>query len=218
MEKLTLSSLSKVTLKRLVNLEERNFAILEWLQVDSISLTAEEQQQVQFIQSRLHRSHAHLMNEATLWARVIYPLLGLAEQGNIQAWSGVSLQAQYVHFEIEGIADGVLGEATLDGIESPYLVVIETKRGVENQNPLCQLYGQILAAAHINWKDNGKTPQEMFGCYTIADNWTFVRAEIEGFESDKPSLQIEASREYSELSEAPTILKILKGIVAKHFH
>jgi len=30
-------------LKRLVNLEERDLATLEWLQVDSISLTAEEQ-------------------------------------------------------------------------------------------------------------------------------------------------------------------------------
>jgi hypothetical protein len=218
MEKLTLSGLSKATLKRLVNLEERDLATLEWLQVDSISLTAEEQQQVQFIQSRLLRYRAHLMNEATLWARVIYPLLGLAEQGNIQAWAGVSLQAQYVHFEIEGIADGVLGKAAIDGIESPYLVVVETKRGVENQNPLFQLYGQILAAAHINWENNGKSPQEMFGCYTIADSWTFVRAAIDGLDSDKPTLQIEASREYSEPSEAPTILKILKGIVARHLH
>jgi len=218
MEKLTLSGLSKATLKRLVNLEERDLATLEWLQVDSIPLTEEEQQQVQFVQSRLHRYRAHLMNEATLWARVIYPLLGLAEQGNIQAWAGVPLQAQYVHFEIEGIADGVLGKAAMDGIESPYLVVVETKRGVENQNPLFQLYGQILAAAHINWENSGKSPQEMFGCYTIADSWTFVRAEIDGFDSDKPTLQIEASREYSEPSEAPTILKILKGIVARHLH
>jgi len=44
MEKLTWSGLSKATLKRLVNLEERDLATLEWLQVDPIPLTAEEQQ------------------------------------------------------------------------------------------------------------------------------------------------------------------------------
>lgn len=215
MEKLVLSDLSKATLKRLVTIQEQNPITLEWLQVDSIALTEAEQQQVQFIQARLLRYHAHLMNEATLWARAIYPLLGLAEQGNIQAWAGVSLQARYIHFEIDCIADGVLGKATMDGIESPYLVVVETKRGIENQNPLFQLYGQLLVAAHMNWESNGKPIQEMFGCYTIADSWTFIRAEIEGFESDKPMLRIEASREYSEPMEAVTVVKILKGIVMR---
>lgn len=218
MEKLILSGLSKATLKRLVNIEEQNLTMLEWLQVDSIPLTEAEQQQIQFIQARLLRYHAHLMNEATLWARAIYPLLGLAEQGNIQAWAEVSLQARYVHFEIDCIADGILGKATIDGIESPYLVVVETKRGIDNQNPLFQLYGQLLGAAHINWENQGNSPQEMFGCYTIADSWTFIRAEIEGFEADKPTIRIEASREYSEQIEAVTIVKILKGIVRKYLN
>jgi hypothetical protein len=63
-------------------------------------------------------------------------------------------------------------------MESPYIVVVETKRGIDNQNPLFQLYGQLLAAAHLNWENENQehSPQEIFGCYTIADSWTFVRA------------------------------------------
>jgi len=216
MEKLTLSGLSKATLTRFIHLDERDLDSYEWLQVEAISLTATEQQYLQLIQSRLRRYRTHLMNEATLWARAIYPLLWLAEQENIQVLAGVPLQAQYTLFEIEGIADGVLGKTAIEGIKNPYLVVVETKRGVENQNPLFQLYGQLLAAAHLNWEFDGHLPQEMFGCYTIADSWTFVRAEIDRIDSDKPTLQIEASKEYSEQYDAPTILKILKGIVARH--
>jgi len=216
MEKLILSGITRAVLKSWINIVEHNSINLEWLQIDSISLTESEQQQVQFIQSRLQHYHAHLLNEATIWARAIYPLLSLAEQKNIQAWAGVSLQTRYINFEIDCVADGVLGTATIDGIESPYLVVVETKRGIENHNPLFQLYGQLLAAAHINWEANKVSPQEIFGCYTIADSWTFIRVEIDGFESDKPTLYVEASREYSETFEAMNIIKILKKIVQKY--
>ncbi len=53
----------------------------------------------------------------------------------------------------------------------------------------------------------------MHGCYTVSDTWTFVRAEGRALESDRPSLTIESSREYSERVEAEQIVGLLKGIV-----
>ncbi len=61
------------------------------------------------------------MNEATIWARAIYPLLMLAESGNVQAWSQVSLSATYPHFELDGIVDGILGKCASGKISRPYL-------------------------------------------------------------------------------------------------
>jgi len=216
MEKLILTKISLVDLKRLIQLEEQDVTSPPWTQVDSIRLTDHELRQLQDIQARLLNCHAHLMNEATLWARGIYPLLSLAEQGSLQAWAQVPLQAQYAQFEIDGVADGVLGKTVTGRLEVPYLVVVETKKGIEGQNPVFQLYGQLLAVAHINWENQRNEPQEIFGCYTIADIWTFVRAEIEGIESERPIMRLESSREYAQQYDAETILKILKGIVAKY--
>ncbi|MGK7873337.1 MAG: hypothetical protein AB4426_08490 [Xenococcaceae cyanobacterium] len=216
MAKLKLSEVTLADLRRFINLQEEGVEAYEWTQVDLASLSETEQQRLQYLKSDLLNYQIHLMNEATIWSRAIYPLLLLAEQKPIQAWAGVTLQAQYAKFEIEVIADGILGKATAGFVESPYLVVVEAKRGVEGDNPLFQLYGQILAAAHLNWSKDGHQPQEIFGCYTIADSWTFLRAEVEGIEAEKPKIQVEYSREYVEKIEAETILKILKGIVSKY--
>ena len=94
--------------------------------------------------------------------------------------------------------------------------MVETKRGVENANPIFQLYGQLLAAARINWENDGNDPQEIFGCYTIADSWTFVRGQVEGLEAERPILSIEASGEYVEKIEMEVILKILKSIIGRY--
>jgi hypothetical protein len=141
---------------------------------------------------------------------VIYPLLLLAEQGAIQAWSEVSLSAQYAHFPLEGIADGVLGPSIDGYLQQPYLVVVEAKKGLDASNPQFQLYGQMLAAAWMNWKSSGEELQEIFGCYTISDSWTFFRGEVRGFEVDRPEFRLESSREFSERLEAEIILKLLK--------
>jgi hypothetical protein len=216
MEKLTLSTLSSATLKRWVNLQEYGIAEHDWLNVDAIVLSKTERRQLHDLKLRLQNSRLLLMNEATIWARGIYPLLTLAEQGSIQAWSGVALHAVYSQFELDGIADGVLGKCVSGVVESPYLIVVEAKRGLEAANPIYQLYGQLLAAAHLNWENDQQDPQEIFGCYTVADNWSFVRAEVVGLTADKPTLRIESSREYSEQARAFTIVKILKRIVAKY--
>ncbi len=214
--KFTFSNFTLENLTGIVNLQEGEIDDYEWTQVENIPLTDREQQRLQYIKSDLINSDTHLMNEATLWARGIYPILLLAEQRNIQAWSQVSLQAQYTRFELEGIVDGVLGKNVAGRLESPYVVVVEAKRGVESQNPVFQLYAQLLASAFLNWKKNGHYSQEIFGCYTIADSWKFMRAQVEGFEADTPLLQVEYSRELGEKYEAEKIFKILKNIVSKH--
>ncbi len=214
--KFTFSSITLADLKRLVTLKEGRIANHSWTQVESLSLTAIEQSHLQLVQAGLLNFDTHLMNEATIWARGIYPLLRLAEQGYIQACAGVPLKAQYPQFELEGVADGVLGEVIAGRVESPYLVVVETKRGVDGQNPVFQLYAQLLAAAHLNWEVDQVAIQEIFGCYTIADSWKFMRAEVEGIDTDTPTLRVEGSREYTEKTEIDTIFKILKNIVSKH--
>ena len=216
MEKLIPSTLSLPILKQWVNLNEYGMADYNWLNVEAISLSEIEQQELQHLKSKLKTSRLHLMNEATIWARGIYPLLSLAEQGNIQAWASVAMYAKYPQFEIEGIADGVLGKCVSGFIESPYVIVVEAKRGLEAQNPLYQLYGQLLVAAHLNWENDQKEPQEIFGCYTIADSWSFIRAEIERMNADQPIMRIEFSGEYAEQYDAETIVRILKGIVSKY--
>jgi hypothetical protein len=215
MEKLTSSTLSLATLKRIVNFQVKDMADYEWTQVNSVALTEREQRRLQDITADLFHYPIHLMNEATLLARAIYPLLLLAEQPPIRALAEVPLQAQYAQFEIAGIADGVLAKSLSGIIETPYLVVVETKRGVETPNPLFQLDGYLLAAARLNWESNNIACQEIFGCYTIADIWTFVRAEVTEIEAEKPTLQVEYSREYAQQTEAETIFKIIKRIISK---
>ena len=213
---LTFSKLSLADLKRVVHLKENGIRDYPWTQVDSLPLSDREQERLKDLEQLLDADPVHLLNESTIWSRAIYPLLQLSEQGDIRALAGVLVQTSYEHFSLEGIADGVIGRSITGRIEVPYLVMVETKRGIEGQNPIAQLYGELLAAARLNWEDNGEDPQEIFGCYTIADSWTFVKGVVSAIDSDRPSLHIEHSREYSEKNNAAKILKILKSIIALH--
>lgn len=216
MTKFTFSNITLTDLKRVVKLQERDIDEYEWTQIDSLAMEVEEQRDLQRIQAQLLKTPTHLINEATIWSMAIYPLLSILTHFPLQVWVQVPLQARYVNFELEGVADGVLGRSVGGRLELPYLVIVETKKGVEGQNPVFQLYGQLLAAAHLNWEQDHKSTQEIFGCYTIADVWTFVRAEVEGLDTDLPTLRIEFSREYTEKIEAFTIFKILKNIISKY--
>jgi len=216
MAKLTPSTLSLTTLKRVVNLQINEMADYEWTQVDAIQLTNREQQRLQELKEDLLYYPVLLMSEATLLARVLYPLLLLAEHPPIRALVQVALQARYAQFEIEGIADLALAKSISGFIESPFLIIVEVKRGIEGQNPVMQLYAHLLAAAHLNWESNGQPQQEIFGGYTVADTWTFIKAEVNGIDADIPTLRIEHSREYTEKLEAEIIVKILKKIVYKY--
>lgn len=177
----------------------------------------EEQARLKILTAYLLNYPLSLMNEATIWARAIYPLLMLAERGPIQAWAQTPLRAAYPRFELEGTVDGVLGNCVSGTIETPYLIVVEAKRGLEAQNPQAQLYGEMLAAARLNQQESGQAEQEIFGCYTISDTWTFVYGLVHDFEADYPTLTVESSREYVEKIEAETIFQILKAIVGRYY-
>ncbi len=217
--KFTFSNITLENLTQFVNLQEGNIGEYEWTQTDSLLLDKEERRYLRGLKLQLLKTSTLLVNEATIWSAAIYPLLSLATQkSSLGVLAQVPLQAHYVKFDLEGIADGVLGKVVASRVKSPYLVIVETKRGIDGQNPVFQLYAQLLAAAHLNWEQDHHSLQEIFGCYTVADVWTFVRAEVSGIDTDLPTLQVEYSREYMEKIEAFTIFKILKNIVSKHLH
>lgn len=210
--RLTFGELTLATIRQIVEIQEEGVIPTHWEQME-LTLSATEELHLQMITSHLLNYQLTLMNEATIWSRAVYPLLLLAETKPIQAWAQVPLKATYPHFEIEGLADGVLGSALAGTIDAPYLIVVEAKRGLEAQNPQYQLYGSLLAAAWLNQQRTARPAQEIYGCYTIGDTWTFVRGLVTGFERDKPALTVLYSREYTERLEAATILRILKYIV-----
>jgi hypothetical protein len=96
------------------------------------------------------------------------------------------------------------------------LIVVDVKREPETQDPLTQLYGAMLAAAQINWAQDNRIPQEIYGCYIIADNWIFAHGLVSDIETLQPAMTVSLSRAYSETVEAETILRILKSITGKY--
>jgi len=128
----------------------------------------------------------------------------------------VPLKAAYTTFGLEGEADGALALCIAGKMRRPYLVVHETKRGINAPNPQFQLYGEMLAAAWLNWQGDSNPEQEIFGCYTVADSWTFVYGVVGDIETEKPRLTIELSKTYNGVLEAERIVQILKSIGAKY--
>src|SRR5215813_8694205 len=207
--------LTASSLKSIVTLKDMGVVLEMWDNLN-LSLTSQEQRQVEDLSSSLLNHRVVLMNEATIWSRAIYPMLVLAEQGGLEAWAQAPLKAQYSGFGVEGVIDGVMGY-NLSGIsKSFYLIVVKVAGGLEAKDPLIQLYGSMLAAARLNWDNDKKVPQEIFGCYTIADTWTFMKGVVSEIEDDRPTMIVASSREYSEKIEAETILRILKFITGKN--
>ena len=214
MQTYPLSQLTKETLNELVMLHETDGALEVWAKMQ-VALTSEESIHLDYITSDAHLRHRTIMNEATIWGRAIYPLLRLAERSRIVAWAGVPLKATYPTFELEGEADGALAPSVGGRIEPPYLVVHEAKRGVNAPNPQFQLYGEMLAAAWLNWEKDANPEQQIFGCYTITDDWIFVRGSISEIDDERPVFHVEFSPRYNGVLEAERIVQLLKFIVAK---
>jgi hypothetical protein len=132
MQKFNTSSLSLADLETIVTLNESSGKSFEWEDISLIELTETEQYDVSLLQKRLQNTQVHLFNEATIWARAIYPLLLMAEQSNIQVWAEVALRGEYAQFEIEGIADGVMGRSVVGRITTPYLLwVLHDRRQLD---------------------------------------------------------------------------------------
>jgi hypothetical protein len=217
METLSLGKLTFDSFLPYVTVQENSVSDYPWTIVDHISLTESEELQLNFITQRLQQEPTHLLNEATIWGRAIYPMLLLGETTGIRARAEVPLSAKYAKFQIAGIADGALGKTIGTRLVAPLLVVVEAKRGIEGTDPIPQLYGEMLAAAWLNWQANQQDPQVIFGCYTIADTWTFVRGEVGGCGADRPEMAIEYSPEYSQKHDMLKILRLLKSIVSPSF-
>ena len=214
MQKYALSQLDEETLNALVTLNEQVEVSNKWRDM-RIPLTSEESILLEKIKATLDGRQLVHMNEATLWARAIYPLLILAEQKHIQAWSGVPLRAIYPTFELEGETDGALAPSVGGKIRPPYLIVHEAKRGVDAPDLQYQLYGEMLAAAWLNWNNKPTSEQEIFGCYAVNDIWAFVRGVVGNIESEKPTFDIEFAPVYNGIFEAERIVELLKFIVAE---
>ena len=220
----TFSQLTEETIHGLVTLHEAEGVLEEWQKMQ-IPLTDDEHRRLEDIKSTLHHHHLVVMNEATLWARAIYPILMLAEQGRVRAWSGVSLKAAYPTFALEGEVDGALAPSVAGRVRPPYLIVHEAKPGCRTPiadascedapDPLYQLYGEMLAAARINAKRDAAPEQEIFGGYTVNETWAFVRGIVREMESEKPSFAVSFAPAYSGTLEAEQIVQLLKFIVAK---
>src|SRR5262245_43253631 len=209
-----ISRLTADLLNSIVTIREKGVTPSLWDTAD-VSLTEQERQRVEAVTSSLLNKSVVQMNEATIWSRAIYPLLVLAEQGNLEAWSQLPLKAQYPGFGLEGVADGVIGH-NISGLTKSFCLVVQVKRESEAQDPLVRFYSAMLAAARMNWERDNRVAHEIFGCYIIADNWTFAHAVISDVEADRPTITVASSREYAEKVEAETILRILKSITGNY--
>ena len=214
MQTYPLSQLTEETLNTLVELHEQDGDLEVWEKMQ-MPLTAEEGVMLDYLKADTQQRHLTRLNEATLWARTIYPLLRLAENDRIVAWAGVLLKATYPAFELEGEADGALAPAVAGKIRGPYLVVHEAKRGINAPDPLCQLYGEMLAAAWINWKTDTNPEQQILGV-TLSPmiGHSYTEALVKLRAKDLCSMPNFSPR-YNGILEAERIVQLLKFIVAK---
>jgi len=90
----------------------------------------------------------------------------------------VPIAAIYPTFEINGVTDGAIGKEASGKLTAPYLVVIEAKKGIGTEDPQPQLYAQLLAIAQLNQSKDATGEAQVFGAYTVADSWVFVKATI----------------------------------------
>jgi hypothetical protein len=208
------NQLSSPALAEIVQIHREPIQPGVWDELARRELGERERSAIELITGKLFYFRAHLANEATVWARAIYPLLVLAEREGILAFSGVPLYASFDDVELRGEADGALAASVDEEPAAPYLVVIEAKRGVTATDPMPQLLGAMLCAARLNER-SGRPAEEIFGCYTIADIWTFVRCRLD-WSKPKPVMSVLTSREYAEKTEAAKILAILESIVGKY--
>lgn len=202
-------------LRAMVDLDDRVLVDAPWEPWQNDALTPAEEVAIDDVVRRLRRTEATLVNEATIWSRVIYPLLVLAERDGVQAWSQVPLAATVADTELQGVVDGAFGRPIAGVLETPWLLVVEAKRGVEGASPRVQLYGELLAAAALNHKRRPSAVHRLDGCTTVADTFTFLRADVANIDGARPTLTVWSSREYTAKSEARGILAVLKRVVAE---
>jgi hypothetical protein len=215
MRRLAFPEIKHDDLAALVKLDNRGIHREPWDELRRGELIESEQHVIDWVTAGLERFMPSVVNEATVWARAIFPLLTLAETEGVEAQADVPLSARFGDVELAGIADGALGSPRDGELVTPFLIVLEAKRGVEGNNPVTQLHAEMLAAACANARAGGQDHARIHGAYTIGATWTFVRADLEGLDGEQPTFTIVSSSEMSEKFEAAAIAKILKSIVAQ---
>jgi hypothetical protein len=210
-----LGQLKMNQLVELAEIQDRGVLPDLWEDRPLAPLAEDEQVVLAVLCKRLVAHRTILVNEATIWARAIYPLLVLAERDNICAFAEVPLGATFARGELRGEVDGALARMGIEGEPvPPYLLVVEAKRGVEGHDPVAQLIGGLLCAAQKNHQHTPETEHVLYGAYTVADVWTFVEVTISGLDGERPRVMFAGSREYVEKLEAGVILRLLKSMVA----
>ncbi len=128
----------------------------------------------------------------------------------------------YSDTEIAGIVDGVLApEGLLSGAPGqPFLRVVGAKRGMDATDPRPQLLAALPAVLWTRLEKEGEGGSvEAFGCFTVSDIWTFVRAvTVVRPEGETPRLGVTLSwsPEYAEHVEADKILQVLRRITRRY--
>lgn len=163
MRRILFSELTRDDLASIVKLRDAGIARSPWEELGRGELTGTEKQIIEHVTAGLRRIQPSLVNEATLWSRAIFPLLYLAETERSVAQSEVPLTARIADVELSGTADGAFGTPLSGELRAPFLIVVEAKRGMEVQDPVAQLYGEILAAGCLNHQENGQPGQRIYG-------------------------------------------------------
>lgn len=206
-----LSQIGRTEFIEFADLEDVGISEEPWSSFERSSLSADDESQLALLLRRYRGMHVTRINEATLWSRLVYPLLLAAERDSIKAWSEVPISAQIGEVELQGVVDGALAAGGADAPNWPLLLVIKAKRGTEAANPVHPLYAALLCVGWNQTAKVGAKERVCYGCFTIADTWTFVEARIRGVPG-RPRVQVRSSREYSEKLEAHLILSVLRGI------
>ncbi len=214
MSRITLSQITDDTLRTLVTLRERRFQPELWNSL-AAPLDDTDRQELTLLHRFIRDRSLTRLNEATLWSRVIFPLLMMAEAPPAEAWAGIPIRAEFPAFVLEGVLDGVIGISLSGNLPRPFFVVAEAKRGMEAGDSQPQLFAELIAVARTNWEVVNTVPQELLGCYNVGDYWTFVHAQADGLDTERPTLEVTVSREYAARVEAKTVLGLLKGIVLR---
>lgn len=199
-----------------------------WATLAKTPLTPQERADLDALRRRLASTSTSRANEATLWARAIYPMLMVAEVDDVRAWSQVALGVVVRAGDLRGLGGEPLRlHGTIDGAlaidaagqpVAPFFLVVEAKRALDAVDPLPQLQGAMLTVALQRLEDQPDRAHDVYGCFTIGDAWTFVRAHFARAPGADGHQEVRAdyhpSRELSEHAEAEAVAAILKAVVA----
>ncbi len=188
-----------------------------WAAWERAPLSAEVLRGVGDVLARVRRFNTARANEATLWSRVIYPLMELAERGEVLAWSQVPITARHPTLDlvISGVIDGAFASDDLGQPGVPYLLVVEAKRGIDASDPLPQVVGAMLAAGLSGLSPTNGGRKEVFGAFVVTDKWTFLQGTIATDAAGALAMTLAPSREYAVRHESPAIVAVMGAIIER---